>query len=137
MAWFPNPLQNYLLPRPLGERGEGYAAKLLRRKGHRVLFRGKRNRFGELDIISIDERSPNRTIVFVEVKTRKDERAGSPAEAVTLEKQRRLSRSAMAFLKTHELLEQPARFDVVSIVWPMDAKKPSTVKHFENAFEMV
>lgn len=137
MFSFSNCLQRYFTAGPLGERGERYAARYLRRKGHRILFRGKRNRFGELDIITVDERSSDRTIVFVEVKARKNERAGSPAEAVTAEKQRRLSRSAMAFLKTHELLEHSARFDVVSIVWPVGAKKPLTVHHFENAFEVV
>ncbi len=137
MDWLPYSIRRFFLPRPLGDRGERYAARILRRKGHRILFRGKRNRFGELDIITIDERSDGRMIVFVEVKARKNERAGSPAEAVTDEKQRRLSRSALAFLKTHELLEHPARFDVVSIVWPMDAKKPTIVKHYENAFEVV
>ncbi len=124
-------------PLPLGLRGERYAAKVLRRKGFRILLRGKRNRFGELDIIAVDERDDRRTLVFVEVKTRHNTRGGSPAEAVTPVKQRRLSRSAMAFLKTHDMLDHPARFDVVSIIWPRESKKPSEVKHIENAFELI
>ena len=122
---------------PLGLRGERHAAKILRRKGFRILLRGKRNRFGELDIIAVDERDERRTLVFVEVKTRHNDRGGSPAEAVTLIKQRRLSRSAMAFLKTHDMLDHPARFDVVSIIWPRESRKPNEVKHLENAFELV
>lgn len=124
-----------LIRRPLGERGERYAARLLRRKGHRVLFAGERNRFGELDLITIDERSTNRTVVFVEVKTRSSLQAGSPAEAVTLEKQGRLTRAALSFLKTHDLMEHPARFDVVAIHWPKEARHPTSVEHIENAFE--
>ncbi|MEQ8848463.1 YraN family protein [Botrimarina sp.] len=121
-------------PQPLGKRGERYAARLLRRKGHRVLFLGKRNRFGEFDLITIDERTAERRLVFVEVKTRRNERAGSPAEAVTPEKQRRLSRAAAAFLRTHDLEDHPVRFDVVAIVWPINRRRPSKVVHIEAAF---
>ena len=131
MRWFPA----FFRPRSLGERGERHAARLLRANGHRVLFSGRRNRFGEIDLITVDERTPDRTLVFVEVKTRRDRRAGSPAEAVTPEKQRRLTRTALAFLKTHDLLEHPARFDVVAIVWPKEARRPAACEHLENAFE--
>lgn len=130
MSW----LSTLSRPRPLGERGERYAARLLRRKGHRVLFAGARNRFGELDLVTIDERTPERRLVFVEVKTRRNERAGPPAEAVTPEKQRRVTRAASSFLKTHDLEDHPIRFDVVGIVWPIDAKRPKKVSHLEGAF---
>lgn len=121
-------------PLPLGPRGERYAARLLRRKGHRVLFAGKRNRFGEFDLVTVDERTPERRLVFVEVKTRRNERAGAPAEAVTREKQRRLLRAAAALLRTHELEDHPVRFDVVGLVWPLDAPRPTKVTHLEAAF---
>ena len=54
---------------------------------------------------------------------------------MTPEKQRRLTRTALAFLKTHDLLEHSARFDVVAIVWPQDARRPASAEHLENAFE--
>ena len=127
--------QNWFRPLSLGERGEKYAARLLRSKGHRVLFAGRRNRYGELDLITIDERADGRPIVIVEVKTRRDTRGGAPSEAVTLEKQRRLTRAATDFLRTNDLLDHPARFDVVSIVWPPDARRPESTVHVENAFE--
>lgn len=130
MSWLPTMTR----PRPLGERGERHAARLLRRKGHRLLFAGKRNRFGEFDLVTIDERTAERRLVFVEVKTRRNERAGAPAEAVTPEKQRRLTRAAAAFLKTHDLTDHPMRFDVVGIVWPVDARRPVKVTHLEGAF---
>lgn len=134
MSWLPFLIRR---PRPLGQRGERYAARLLRRKGHRILLRGKRNRFGELDLVTIDERTPERRLVFVEVKTRRNERAGSPAEAVTAEKQRRLCRAASAFLKTHDLEDHPMRYDIVGIVWPIDARRPVKVQHIEAAFDGV
>ncbi len=116
---------------PLGLRGERHAARVLRRMGYRIVAGGARSRFGEIDLIAVQ----GRTIVFVEVKTRRSDRAGAPAEAVNAAKQRRISASALAFLKTHGLLEHRARFDVIAIIWPADAREPSSVEHFKNAFE--
>lgn len=118
-----------LLNRLLGDRGEREAARYLRRQGLRVLVRGFRTPQGEIDLIA-RERD---TLVFVEVKTR---RSGVPAEAVTLEKQRRLTRAAFRFLKRHGLLEQRCRFDIVAIVWPDDRGAPA-IEHIRNAFPAI
>ena len=77
-----------------------------------------------------------RIVVFIEVKTRKSLDAGHPADAVDADKQRRLTRLALAYLKRHDLLENPARFDVISVVWREGKAKP-LIEHFENAFEPV
>jgi putative endonuclease len=113
--------------RVLGDRGEREAARWLRRQGLRILVRGYRTPRGEVDLIARD----GDTVVFVEVKTR---RAGEPAEAVTAEKQRRISLAALQFLKRHGLLETRSRFDVVALVWPAASRAP-TVEHIRNAFE--
>jgi putative endonuclease len=115
--------------RMLGDAGERLAARHLKRKGLRLITRGYRSYHGEIDL---NARTGDR-LVFVEVKTR---RQGQPAEAVTLEKQRRLTLTALEFLKRHDLLDAPARFDIVAIVWPSDGRKPR-VEHMENAFEAV
>ena len=78
-----------LLNRLLGERGERAAARHLKRQGMRILLRGYRTKQGEIDLIARD----GDTLVFVEVKAR---RQGVPAEAVTPEKQRRLTNVAIA-----------------------------------------
>jgi putative endonuclease len=117
------------LNRLLGDQGERAAARYLRRQGMRVLLRGYRTRLGEIDLIVRD----GETLVFVEVKSR---RQGSPAEAVTPEKERRLTNAALQFLRKYDLLEQRSRFDIVAIVWPHDRKTP-TFEHFRNAFEPV
>jgi putative endonuclease len=117
------------LNRLLGERGERAAARYLKRQGMRVLLRGYRTKLGEIDLIVRD----GETLVFVEVKSR---RQGSPAEAVTPEKERRLTNAALQFLRKYELLEQRSRFDIVAVVWPHDRKTP-TIEHFHNAFEPV
>jgi putative endonuclease len=115
--------------RLLGERGERCAARYLRRHGLRVLQRGYRTKLGEIDLIARE----SDTLVFVEVKSR---RRGVPAEAVTVEKQRRLTLAALHFLRRHRLLDERSRFDVVAIVWP-DDRRPPEIEHIRNAFEAV
>lgn len=96
------------------------------------MARGQRDRLGELDLVAVD----GRTIVFVEVKTRTSCDYGPPDTAVDREKQRRLSRVALAFLKRHDLLECSARFDVIAVVWPPGARTP-LIEHYRDAFEVV
>ncbi len=115
-----------------GDRGERAAAKFLKRQGFRIVQRNYSTPWGELDIVALD----GTTIVFVEVKTRSSLVAGRPEEAVTLDKQKRLTNMALAYLKKHKLLEHSARFDVVAIVWPEDAREPD-IRHLRNAFEPV
>ena len=122
-----NRLLRSLLNRLLGERGERAAARHLRRSGLRVITRGYRTTQGEIDLIARE----GDVLVFVEVKTR---RSGNPAEAVTLEKQRRLTLAGLQFLRRFGLLDQRVRFDVVSIVWPDEDRAPA-IEHIRNAFE--
>ena len=103
----------------LGDAGERVAARYLRRAGMKILLRRHRTPQGEIDLICRE----GNTVVFVEVKTRRGTGTGLPAEAVDTAKQRQLTRLALAFLKAHRLLEHPARFDVVGIVWP-DPQSP-------------
>jgi putative endonuclease len=124
-----NPIVRAFLNRLLGDRGERAAARYLKRQGFRILVRGYRTPYGELDLVARDGQS----LVFIEVKSR---RQGTPAEAVTPEKQRRLTRAALHFLKRYNLLETRGRFDVVAIVWP-DDRRPPTIEHIPNAFEGV
>ena len=124
-----NPIARAFWNRWLGDRGEREAARMLRRAGLKILTRNYRTGQGEVDLIARD----GATLVFVEVKSRKQ---GAPAEAVTPEKQRRLTLAALHFLKRHGLLEQPCRFDVVAIVWP-EGRRPASIEHFSNAFEAV
>jgi putative endonuclease len=124
-----NPIARALLNRLLGDRGERAAARHLRRQGLRIIMRGYRTSRGEIDLIARD----GPTYVFIEVKSR---RHGTPSEAVTPEKQRRLTNAALHFLKRYNLLEKPSRFDVVAIVWPDDRRAPS-IEHIRNAFDAV
>jgi len=114
----------------LGDRGERAAVKYLKQQGFRIVARQYRNIYGEVDIIAQD----GKTTVFVEVKTRTSTNDGQPFEAVDTRKQEKITRIALAWLKQYDRLEQPARFDVVSILWPDDKGEPQ-IQHFRNAFE--
>lgn len=121
-----SPAIRALWNRILGNRGERLACRHLKEAGFRIVTRNARAGSGEIDIVARD----GETLVFVEVKSR---RQGEPLEAVTPEKQRRLTRSALMFMRTHGLLEVRSRFDVVSIVLP-DPPLPPRIEHVRNAF---
>ena len=116
----------------LGDRGEDAAAKFLKRRGFHILARSLDSPLGELDIVAVD----GRTVVFVEVKTRRSDDAGRASEAIDQRKEQRMTQAALAYLNPNRLLGYSARFDVVAITWPDDARKP-TIEHFKNAFSPV
>ena len=91
--------------------GESLAAKHLTARGGKILARNYRARRGEIDIIVQD----GEFTVFVEVKTRRSLKFGMPQAAVTLQKQRQISKAALAYLQAENLLDAPCRFDVIAI----------------------
>jgi putative endonuclease len=97
--------------RVLGLAGEAAAAAQLAREGLTIVARGFRARCGEIDLIARD----GGVVVFVEVKTRTSSAFGSPAEAVTAEKRRRIARAASLFLARSGWSDRACRFDVVEV----------------------
>ncbi|MFT7630721.1 MAG: putative endonuclease [Mariniblastus sp.] len=116
----------------LGQRGERAAERLLLSQGMVVIARGYQDKFGEIDLIAIDDQ----TLVFVEVKTRTSDAGGQPAEAVDEKKQLHLTRTAKGYLKWNRLTQVKTRFDVIGILWPCKSESPR-IKHYINAFEPV
>ncbi len=112
-----------------GERSETLAAWYLKKNGYTIIEQNYRNQLGEIDIIARE----NKTIVFVEVKSRRSTRYGSPKWAVTPKKQRKISMVALYYLKTTKQSNAKARFDVVSIYTNQDEPQIEIVK---NAFEL-
>ena len=103
--------------RPGGARGAGYdweraAERALKSEGYRILERNFSTRAGEIDFVAEE----GGVLCFVEVKGRSADAFGSPAEAVTPEKQRRLMRAAGAYLARRRGPEPVCRFDVVAIL---------------------
>ncbi len=112
----------------LGRAGEELAAERLSRDGFRILERRWRRAGAEIDIVC--ERGEQ--VVFVEVKTRRGEGFGTPAEAVTATKRRRMARAALIYLVRRGWLDRPCRFDVVEVrIGPGPACR---VDHIEDAF---
>src|SRR5688500_16195386 len=127
------PLKKWLAERfrapTFGEQGERYAARRLRRDGYRIVATRRRLRYGEIDIVAVD----GRTVVFAEVKTRRSETGPRPALAADDLRRRRMTRAATAFLKSHGLLDYPARFDIIEVLWPAGQRRPQ-IHHHPNAF---
>ncbi len=119
-------------PRTFGGAGEEAAEDFLEQLGYVVVARGERDRLGEIDLIAVD----GRTVVFVEVKSRRSHEAGHPVEAISDHKQRRMSRLATMFLQRYQLTDCSARFDVVAITWPDESETPQ-IEHIRNAFDAV
>jgi len=117
------------LRQKFGKFGEGLAARHLKKTGYRLLCRNYRTRFGEIDIIAKDAD----TIVFVEVKSRRSDKFGHPRYAVTREKQARISKTALNYLKENNQMDCKARFDVVTV---NSADKKTDVEIIKNAFEL-
>ncbi len=95
-----------------GAWGEGRAARWYEDHGYRVLDRNWRCPDGELDLVL----GKGRTVVFSEVKTRRNAAFGVPAEAVTPTKQRRIRRLAVQWLRSTGTHGAELRFDVVAIL---------------------
>jgi putative endonuclease len=113
-----------------GEAGEALAARLLRKKGYKIVATNYRTQLGEIDIIARD----GDTLVFVEVKARQSDRFGAPKWAVTPAKQRKISMVALYYLKTTGQSDTKARFDVVSI--RSNPLRPE-VEIIRNAFDLL
>lgn len=116
-------------PAQLGPRGEDIAVSYLRKLGYTILVRNYRQRIGEIDIVADD----GGCLVFVEVKTRKNDRYGNPLEAVDIRKQRKLSRIALDYISRHRKEDQNARFDVVAV--HLERESGPELEHIKNAFD--
>lgn len=130
--WFRSKSRNPTARLELGERGEDFAAKFLRRRGYKILVRRFKTRGGEIDLVCRD----GAWLVFVEVKTRETEQLGAPSESVNHEKQRHLSKAALDYLR---LLNNPQiqwRFDIVEVLLRKEARKPDDIRLIQNAFDL-
>ncbi|MHB8707554.1 MAG: YraN family protein [Desulfuromonadales bacterium] len=111
----------------LGKQGEELAARYLEQRGFTIVARNHRTPIGELDIIARDRRY----LLFVEVKTRRSNAFGAPAEAVGAHKQRQILRAAQWFLMTARYPGLQPRFDVISV---LAGRGEPAISHIPNAF---
>ncbi|HVL32423.1 MAG TPA: YraN family protein [Actinomycetota bacterium] len=111
----------------LGRAGEDLAATYLQKRGWRIVARNVRSREGEIDIIA----SRCGVLAFVEVKTRRSVSYGSPAEAVTQRKAKRIRELARRYLADEQPRAQSVRFDVMDIARSAGGFR---ITHIEGAF---
>lgn len=112
--------------RKVGDAQETRAVFELEKLGYKILQKNFRCRIGEIDMIALNKGY----LVFIEVKYRKNKRAGYAAEAVNWKKQQIISRVADYYIRTHCRKIPSCRFDVVAL----DGDR---VTIYENAFEYV
>lgn len=107
-----------------GEAAEQFAAEFLQRQGMKITIRNYRCRFGEIDLIAQD----GKTLVFVEVKSRRTENFGGAAASITQDKRDKLLRAARHYLAQHGNAA-PCRFDAVLI-----RGEPPQIEWIRDAF---
>ena len=113
-----------------GQLGERAAKRHLKRQGLKFLTANFRSERGEMDLIFRD----HDCLVFIEVKTRSSEDWVRPAAAVNAERRRRLTRTALDYLR---LLRNPPvkiRFDIMEVL--LEGGLVREVRHLPNTFPM-
>lgn len=95
-----------------GKDAENRACHYLQAQGLQLLHRNYRSKGGEIDLILQDTDS----LVFVEVRYRRQAGFGSAAESVDWRKQSKLIACARHFMQAHpDTARQPCRFDVIAV----------------------
>lgn len=116
--------------RAMGDQGETAAEAVLKALGFQIVQRNYYTPYGELDIVAKDRGY----WVFVEVKSRTAYSYGNGLDAVTRTKRRRLSRAAQIYLLKNLIVNQPCRFDVISLRMGVGGKIMDYT-HVPGAFE--
>lgn len=115
----------------LGQWGERYCERYLRRKGFGCIARNFSINAGEIDLVMTD----GSVLVFVEVKTRTSEEFCKAQDAVNYVKQKRMIMTARNFIDRYRLGDKAFRFDVAAVI--LGEKGEPQVRHYKNAFSMI
>lgn len=94
-----------------GDLHERSAAEFLQQQGLTLLESNHHSRHGEIDLIMQDQD----TIVFVEVRYRRNKNFGGAAVSVTPAKQRKIALTALAYLQRSRKTDFTCRFDVIAV----------------------
>lgn len=116
----------------IGRIGEELVAEWLKAKGYIIARQNFRSDYGEIDIVAENPK----TVVFVEVKTRKEDSFTAPKDAVDKSKQRRLAITAKSFLKKAFLTDMNYRFDIAEVTYSrgQDGAIKYSLNYIKNAF---
>ena len=108
-----------------GRWGETQAAEYLEKKGYTIIERDWKSGRRDIDIIALDED----VVVFVEVKTRRNNTFGEPEEAVDYWKQQNLKQAINHYVKSKNI-RQDLRFDIISVVGALENELE--IKHIKD-----
>jgi len=112
----------------LAKFGEDIATKYLKHNDYKILERNYHSVYGEIDIIC----QKAAQLIFVEVKTRRSNKYGSPLEAITESKKQKIIKASYEYIADRDL-ELPMRYDVITIKYiPSDDNY--AFKHMKNVF---
>lgn len=95
----------------LGGFGERAAEKYLIRNKYKIIERNYRCKFGEIDIVALEEDN----LVFIEVKTRTTEKYGNPSDAINFIKKKHMTKTALNYINHKKMQNYFCRFDVVEV----------------------
>jgi putative endonuclease len=115
-----------------GRWGEQLAVRFLKNQHYKIV--GKRVRVGKRDELDIIAEHAG-VLIFVEVKTRKNENYGRPFSAVNTAKRKHISRAAITYIKQKRIEPDHIRFDVIEVIGEPDGDTPE-IRHIENAFPL-
>ena len=116
----------------IGALGEEAAVKAIKKQGYKIIERNYRTKMGEIDIIAKD----GDYTCFIEVRLRKNNDFGSPADTIDINKQRKIIRTAQYYAVTKKIYDTPMRFDAVLINADAKGGKLTNIKTeiIKNAF---
>ena len=126
-----------------GQIGEDVACEYIKNKGYKIIERNHRQKWGELDIVAT---APNKTLVFVEVKTLTNPSfAGlKPEDNLTSSKLEKLKRTAELYANNNAAMVKDKKgwqIDLIAILMPIDVNTDLPLKelasycrinHYEN-----
>lgn len=102
---------------PTAKLGEDKACEYLKKLGFKIIERNFRKRYGEIDIVAIEEtKKDGKVLAFIEVKTRTSSQFGNPLEAITYWKLKSLIKTAEFYKISHKNLPESLRIDAVSVI---------------------
>lgn len=108
-----------------GDLGEDLVVKYMEKNSYRILDRNYLKPYGEIDIIGIK----GGVLVFVEVKTRKNDSFAYAAESVDYRKMQRIKRAAKTYIMENGLGDYIISFDVCEVYL-----NTGEINYIENAF---
>lgn len=118
----------------IGNIGEEAAVQAIKKRGYKIIARNYRTKMGEIDIIAKD----GEYTVFVEVRLRKSNNFGSPADTIDKRKQQKIIKAAQYYAVKNAIYDTPMRFDAVLINADTDGKKlvNTKIELIKDAFQL-